>query len=234
MKVSLKDSVSGILNQMHGKQSVAKGSYGENSVFKICEDFYQSCGGILIHSYEYAVDKELAGNIKRQDYGNSFYVENLGSTTEIDVMYISKYRVFPIEVKAYRANEITFTDDKIDGCYKVNKSPVHQNEMHCRHLYSHIYRALPKGGTTRPVHTPYGDLATEYIVPIVCMVDKADILDGRSDWQREYIKLTILDQLHELISFYNTPLDYQIDLDLMDKVLKEDMTQSSTYLPVRK
>lgn len=232
-KGGLKNSVSGLLQQMRSTGGTAKGSVGEQAVFKVCEEFYQSQGGILIHSYEYNVDKDLAGNIKKQDYGDTFYVENLGSTTEIDVMYISKFRVFPIEVKAYRANEITFTDTEVKGCRTTSKSPVHQNEMHCRHLYSTIFRGLPEGGTTKLISTPYGNCGTEYIVPIVCMVDKADILDCRSDWQRNYIKLTILNYLRKVIEENNTPLDYQIDLTLMDKVLKEAMHSSAVYLPPR-
>lgn len=233
-KDALGGSISAILNSMHSTGGVNKGSIGEQAVFKICEEFYKTQGGILIHSYSYKVDKDLAGNIKRQEFNDGFFIENLGGSTEIDILYISKFRIFPIEVKAYKAKEITFTDDKIEGCYKTNKSPVHQNEMHCRHLYSALMRAIPEGGTTQLIQTPFGQCGTKYIVPIVCMVDKADILDGRSEWQRDYIKLTILNNLHQVIAENNTPLDFQIDLSLMDKVLKEGMVDHTTYLPPRK
>ena len=216
---NLDRSVNDLLNRMHDQRGVDKGSYGEQAVFKICEKFYQTEGGILIHSYSYNVDRDQAGNIKKNENGQLF-VENLGSSTEIDVLYISKYRVFPIEVKAYRAKEITLTDDGISGSMKTDKSPVHQNEMHCRHLYAHLFKVLPVG-------------STEYIVPIVCMVDKATIKDMRSDWQRDYIKLSILNTFEQTIQQFNTPLQYQLNLMAIDKVLKDNLISSEVYLPPR-
>ncbi len=211
--------VNNILKQMHSHVSTDKGTYGELAVFEICKQFYNK-GGILIHSYSYKVDPSLPGNIKKRDADNSLYVENLGSTTEIDVMLVTKYRVFPIEVKAYKANKITLKDDGIYGCYKTDKSPVHQNEMHCRHLYSYLYEALPDG-------------KTDYIVPIVCMVDEATIEDYRSQWQQEYIHLTILDTLKQTIENFNTPLDYQLNLTLVDASLRKGMFSCEKYLPIK-
>ncbi len=208
------------LDKMHSNRNVGKGTYGEEAVFQICEEFYQREGGILIHSYTYKVDKEQAGNIKRGDNGQ-LYIENLGDHTEIDVLYISKFRIFPIEVKAYRAREIRLDDAGIYGCYKTDKSPVHQNEMHCRHLYHPLlYRMLPDGDTN-------------YIVPTVCMVDKATIIDERSDWQKDYIKVCILNTLADTIRQFNTPLQYQLNLQLADKLLKEGMLKNEKYLPPR-
>ena len=215
----LNSSVNQLLSKMRTSTQTGKGTFGEQAVFKICEQFYQTQGGILIHSYAYKTDKDQAGNIKKGKNGE-LYVENLGDYTEIDVMYVSKFRVFPIEVKAYKAKKITLTDDGIHGCYSTEKSPIHQNEMHCRHLYPHIFRTLPNGDT-------------RYIVPIVCMVDKAKIIDERSDWQKVYIKLCVLNTLQQVIEENNTPLDYQINLQLMDKILKEAMINSDKYLPPR-
>lgn len=215
---SLGNAVNKHLSNMHNRTGADKGSFGEEAVFRICEDFYQREGGILIHSYSYKVDKDLEGNIKSD--GTKLHVESLGSSTEIDVLYISQYRVFPIEVKAYKAKQITLTDDSISGCYVTNKSPVHQNEMHCRHMYSHIFRALPDG-------------KTDYIVPIVCFVDSATITDNRSPWQQDYIKISILDTLEDLIRLNNTPLDYKINLTTMNQILTEAKVSSEKYLPVR-
>lgn len=215
----LNNSVDQLLGKMRTTTRTGKGTFGEQAVFKICEQFYQTQGGILIHSYAYKTDKDQAGNIKKGENGE-LYVENLGDYTEIDVMYVSKFRVFPIEVKAYKANKITLTDEGIHGCYSTKKSPIHQNEMHCRHLYPHIFRTLPSGDT-------------RYIVPIVCMVDKAKIIDERSKWQQIYIKLCVLNTLQQVIEENNTPLDYQINLQLMDTILKEAMISSEKYLPPR-
>lgn len=216
---SLNSSVNGLLNKMRSSSQTGKGTFGEQAVFKICEQFYQSEGGILIHSYSYKTDKEQAGNIKKGQNGQ-LYVENLGDYTEIDILYVSKFKIFPIEVKAYKSKEIRLDDAGIYGCYKTDKSPVHQNEMHCRHYYSHIFRALQNGDT-------------RFIVPIVCMVDKATIIDERSDWQKEYIKLCILDTLEKTIRENNTPIGYQLNLQLIDSILKEYMINSEKYLPPR-
>lgn len=215
----LDGSVNSLLGKMRDSSQTGKGTYGEQAVFKICEQFYQKEGGILIHSYSYKVDKEQKGNIKRGENGQ-LYVENLGDYTEIDVLYVSKFRVFPIEVKAYRAKEIRFDDAGIYGCFKTDKSPVHQNEMHCRHLYPHIFRALPEG-------------KTDYIVPLVCMVDKCNIIDERLDWQRDYIKLCVLNNLEETIRANNTPLNYRLNLQDMNNILKEAMIKEEKYLPPR-
>lgn len=216
----LNSSVNDVLKKMHTFSQVEKGSYGEEAVFKICEDMYQNEGGILIHSYTYKVEPDQAGNIKRDEATNRLFVENLGPTTEIDVLYVSKFRVFPIEVKAYKSKEITIDDAGIYGCYKTDKSPVHQNEMHCRHLYPKIFRAFANGNS-------------EFIVPIVCMVDKAKIVDNRTDWQKDYIKLCILNNFEQTIRQFNTPLGYQLNLQLIDKILREAMTKSEKYFPPR-
>lgn len=218
--MSLESDVNKYLSAMHSKRGVDKGSYGEMAVFKICEQFYRDNGGILIHSYSFKVDKDQAGNIKKDENGNLF-IENLGSSTEIDVLYVSQYRVYPIEVKAYKAKQIELKDDGIYGCYKTDKSPIHQNEMHCRHLYPFLFRALPNGDT-------------RYIVPVVCLVDKCKIIDARSDWQKDYIHLTVLNNIKQFIEETNTPLEYRFDLDLVDKLLREYLVESETYLPVRK
>ena len=217
--MNVQDEINDILSDMHSQDTIAKGTVGEKAVAKICEEFYQQYGGILYHSYEYYVDPDLPGNIKRSEDGK-LYLENLGSTTEIDVLLVTPYRVFPIEVKSYKAKEIILKDDSIEGCAVTNKSPVHQNEMHCRHLYSKIFRVLPNG-------------STEYIVPLVCFVDKCKVIDKRSAWQKEYIHLCILDTLKSTIQKFNTPLDYTINLKSMDKQLKEYATKWDSYYPPR-
>ncbi len=215
---NLANAVNDALKKMHSHSATEKGSYGEVAVFKICESLYQKEGGILIWSYAFRTDKELAGNIKKEN--GRLFIERTGDMTEIDVLYVSRYRVFPIEVKAYRANTITLRDDSISGCNVTHKSPVHQNEMHARHMYSHIFKSLPEGNP-------------DYIIPIVCMVDKTTLVDDRSDWQREYIKACVLNQLYGIIIELNKPMNYQINLVAMDKVLREAMVSNGKYLPPR-
>ena len=73
---SLDSSVNDCLKNMHSRQSTEKGAYGEEAVFKICEQFYQSNGGILYHSYTYKTDETKQGNIKKNEDGTLF-VENV-------------------------------------------------------------------------------------------------------------------------------------------------------------
>lgn len=216
--MSLDSDVNAILKHMHTQGTIEKGTTGELGVTKICENIYQKQGGILYHSYEYKVDKDLAGNIKKKD--GQLFVENLGSTTEIDVLLVTPFRIFPIEVKAYRANKITLKDDGIYGCAVTDKSPVHQNEMHCRHLYSHIFKCMPDGDT-------------EYIVPIVCFVDKAEVEDKRSSWQKDYIKVSILNTLEDTIIANNNPGKFRLNLKAIDQALKDASTGWDKYYPVR-
>lgn len=216
---SLNSSVNECLKNMHSKQSTEKGAFGEEAVFKICEQFYMSNGGILYHSYSYKTDETKAGNIKKNENGQ-LYVENLSGTTEIDVLLVTPYRVFPIEVKAYRAKEIVLTDDGISGCFKTDKSPVHQNEMHCRHLYPTLFRALPQGNT-------------DFVVPIVCFVDKCKVVDKRSPEQKSYIYVTVLSTLRKFIQKMNTPNGCVLDLNLIQKLLTEIEVSSEKHLPVR-
>jgi hypothetical protein len=211
--------INALLKSMHSKEVKEKGTTAEMGVVKICEEFYQEYGGILYHSYTYKVDKDLQGNIKRNDNGN-LYVENLGATTEIDILLVTPFRVFPIEAKAYRTKKITFTDDGVSGCAVTNKSPIHQHEMHCRHLYSHIFKSLPDGDTS-------------YIVPIVCMIDKAQLEDKRSSWQKDYIKLCTINSLREVLIKYNVPGKYMLDLKSIDMTLKEASTDHVKYFPLR-
>ena len=218
--MSLTSDVNKILNTMHSFNSSEKGVYGEKAVLAICEDIYQRKGGILIHSYAYKTEDVLAGNIKRD--GAKYYVENLGSFTEIDVLLVTPYKVFPIEVKAYKANKITLSNEKISGCHSTNKSPEHQNEMHCRHLYPHIYTALPDG-------------CSNYIVPIVVFADDCTLADVRTNDRKQYIKVTILNRLRSLIEEYNKPYNgYMIDLRVMDEKLKTAMVSNEKYLTLIK
>jgi hypothetical protein len=65
------------------------------------------------------------------------------------------------------------------------------------------------------------------------MVDKCTIVDERSDWQKEYIKLCVLNNLEDTIRRYNTPLDYKLNLQLMDNILREALIKQEKYLPPR-
>lgn len=216
--MNLTEEVNKHLSSMHSAQGVDKGTPGENAAFAVCEFLYQSIGGILYHSYTYPSCKGLPGNIKSGS--NGLFIENLGEFTEIDILYATQYRVFVIEVKSYKANTITLTDTNISGCKSKDKSPVHQNEMHCRHLYPILRPIIPDG-------------VSKYIVPIVCFVDECRVVDNRSDYQKEYVKVTILNYLREVILGLNTPLSFRFDMEKLDNYLRKSCIKYSKYFPLR-
>lgn len=195
-----------------------KGVFGEKAALRVCEEIYQQCGGILYHSYTYKSSPGLPGNIKRGPDG--FYLMPVGSVTEIDVLLVTPFKVFPLEIKAYKANRIVLTDERISGCAVTEKSPIHQNEMHCRHLYPDLVRALPEG-------------STKYIEPVVVFVDKCTLEDNRSSWQKAYIKAATLNTLRSCLVTLNRPLEYRIDLGVMAKCLEESCVSCEKYFKLR-
>lgn len=224
LKVSdLVKDIDNILAEMDAnrKDIKAKGTLGEKAVFRICEEIYRIEGGILYHSFTYKVDPEKEGNIKIRADGK-YDVENLGSTTEIDILLVTPYRIFPIEVKSYSvtSGRLVLTNGGIEGCLKTDKSPVHQNEMHCRHLYSHVFKAIPNG-------------ETKYIMPIVVFVDRCKLDDNRSVEQKRYIPATTLDYVESIIRKFDEPQEYRLDLKAIDKALKECCTGYEKCLPCR-
>ena len=211
-------SIDNILKRMHSQDAIAKGTTGEQAVFTICEKFYNEYGGILIHSYAYKTVDGLAGNIKTK-YGE-FYIENIGGYTEIDILLCTPFKIFPIEVKAYKAKKIVLTDDGIAGCNVTSKSPIHQNEMHMRHLYPQIFTNIP------------GGKCYDYVVPIVVFVDRCTIEDNRSQEIQDYIPIAILNTLNATITRYNKPVNNTIiDLKGLEQSLRSAMVSNSVFLP---
>lgn len=214
----MSSEVNSILMRMHQHRGAGKGDYGEQAVFSICEEIYNQQTGILIHSYCYKTIPGLAGNIKKD--GSKLYVEHLGGYTEIDVLLVTPFKIFPIEVKAYAANSITLTDEGISGCNVTNKSPIHQNEMHLRHLYPNIYLSIPEGD------------CYNYVVPIVVFVDRCTLIDKRSDRVRKYIPIAILNNLKATIAVNNVPYNNTLlDLKDLELSLRKAMISSSKFLP---
>lgn len=191
-----------------------KGELGEQAVLSICMDRKEKVGnGLLYQSYTYPYQTNASGvcytgNVKLE---NNQFVEYTKDTyqDEIDVLYITSYRVFPIEVKSYKARTLSVYEHWFNrGSTPVDRSPVMQAEKHARHLYHAIYDVLPDG-------------SPEYIVPIVCFVDKCKVLDDRSQHFRDYVPVCILNNLLSIINKYNTPLDYNLDLNEIERKLNE-------------
>ena len=200
-----------------------KGNLGEDAVLSLCLEYKRGCNGILIQSFQYPYasnreGKNYIGNIK---YENGKYYEvtdRNGLEDEIDILLITPYRIFPIEVKSYKAN-IQIYDHWMrrdnngatgggNKMQEVDKSPVAQAEKHARHLYHQLSPVLPDG-------------AASYIVPIVCFVDKCAVDDDRAPANQEYLPVTILNTLPSTLGKYNVPLRYGLDLDAVRRRLKE-------------
>lgn len=213
------NSVKSFIDEMRSSQGVDKGVWGERAALRLLLDVYRERGGILIHSYEYQTDPTKNGNIKQEN--GKHYLEKLGPLTEIDILYVSQYRVYPIEIKSYNADTITLDTNGIYGCHTTNKSPIHQNEMHCNHLYSAIAESI----NGNPM----------YIVPIVCFMtwhNKPIIQDNRPEEERRYILTANINTLMDTIMRCDTPLDCRLNLDMVDRQLRAVMNSADSYYPV--
>ena len=202
-------SINDILGEMRNAGKIQdvrmKGDKGEDAVLAICYDRKQKIGnGLLYQSFKYPYQTSRSGvcytgNIK---YENKEFIEFTDDSLndEIDVLYVTPYRVLVIEVKSYNARTLDVYEHWFNrNGSPVDKSPVTQAEKHARHLYHAIYDVLPDGDP-------------RYICPIVCFVDKCRIRDDRSDYFRNYIPVCVLNNLLSTIQHCNTPLDYNLDL----------------------
>lgn len=203
---------SGKLQDMKGK-----GDAGEDAVLNICLERQRRRGGLLYQSFEYPYQsnnegKVYTGNIKWEDDEYREYTETKRQLyDEIDVLYITDYRVFAIEVKAYHAKIDITNEWMTKNGVKVDKSPIAQAEKHARHLYHAICDVLPDG---KP----------QYIIPICCFVDRCTITDNRSDKMSYYIPVSILNTFKKKIIEYDTPLEYNLDLPAIKRKLSEVKT----------
>lgn len=202
-------SINDVLGKMRKAGKVQdmkeKGNLGEEAVLALCYDRRERSGvGLLYQSFMYPYQSNrqnvvYTGNIK---YENGEFIEYTDDkiNDEIDVLYITPYRIFVIEVKSYGARKLEVYDHwfNYNGA-PVDKSPITQAEKHARHLYHAIYDVIPDG---KPI----------YIVPIVCFVDKCQLLDDRDDYFQDYVPVSVLNTFLATIERNNVPLEYNLDL----------------------
>lgn len=207
-------NINKILNDMRESSAIqdyeSKGALGEEAVFAILAERPDKC--LLYNSlrYPYQTNRQgivYLGNIK---YENNVFVDYSSDTTEdeIDCVYITKYRIFPIEVKSYHVKRIDVYDHWINRVDEpMDKSPVAQAEKHARHMYHAIYDVLPKGDPS-------------YIKPVVCFVDQCVIRDARDKYFQNYIPVCTLNALNKVINKYNKPLKYALSLKDIEHKIK--------------
>lgn len=220
-------SINDVLSNMRKAGKVqdhrSKGDLGEDSVLMVCYERKQAAGiGLLYQSYKYPYQSNRSGvvytgNVK---YENGQFVEYTKDTLddEIDVLYITPYRIFPIEVKSYHARFLDVYEHWFNkNSQPVDKSPIMQAEKHARHLYHAIYDVLPDGDPS-------------YIQPIVCFVDRCRVRDDRSDHFRNYVPVCILNNLMRTLNAYNKPLMYNLDLNMIEMKLNDVKTSIKKIL----
>lgn len=195
----------------------SKGEYGETAALQVCLDRRDKQGcGLLYHSFVYPYQTTRSGVCYTGNvvYQNEHFIEFTKDTIsdEIDILYVTPYRIFPIEVKSYGNTKLNIYDFWFNrGSTPVEKSPIAQAEKHARHLYHAITSVLPDGNP-------------DYIKPIVCFVDKCKVHDERSAEQQEYIPVSILNTLRATLNKYSVPLEYNLDLDAIATKLNQIKT----------
>lgn len=204
------------MKKMHKHRAIhkTKGDFGELAVIEVVKAYSKIRGGRVYHSYKYRYASNrhginYPGNIHRDANGKYTSVNgNSGTEDEIDVLYITPYRIFVIEAKArggvWKIDEEWCTQNS----RPVDKSPIAQGEKHARHLYHSLYEYLPDGNEN-------------YIVPIVVYVDRVRVMDSRSAKSKFYIPATIVNQLKKKLASHDTPLQYELDIDSIMEKLKQ-------------
>lgn len=204
----------GKLQNMKGK-----GDAGEDAVLQLILERQRRTGGLVYQSFRYPYQKNRAGitylgNIKLENGEYVEYTDAKNGRTledEIDILYVTPYRVIPIEVKSYHANLKVYNDWMDKQGEPVDKSPIAQAEKHARHLYHAISDVLPDG---RP----------EYIRPVVCFVDRCRLEDKRTSASISYLPCCILNTLKKTVVEVNSPLKYNLDVNMIERKLREVRT----------
>lgn len=195
------------LKKMNARRDIAveKGTAGEEAVLGLIQSYMEIRGGALYHSYSYPYAQNRHGIY----YPGNIYLEGekylevpgrAGLYDEIDVLYITPSRIFSIEVKARGGKWKLYDHWATQNSRLVDKSPMAQAEKHARHLYHQIYEYLPNGSRS-------------YIVPLVVLVDKAELEDSRSMEFKQVLPVARLNNLKAKISSYDTTLAYSLNVD---------------------
>ena len=198
-----------------------KGALGEAVVLDVMHELRTKRGGLLMQGFMYPYASNRQGKIY---VGNIFYDKNRQPpfydvtsqlNDEIDILYISYYRIFAIEVKSYHARKMVLQKNgwmTREGS-AMEKAPTAQAEKHVRHLYHQLYDVLPDGNPN-------------YIIPIVCFVDECSVTDERDQDLANYMPVCPLNTLQQTVLLYDRPLGgYTLDLDMIQKKLKMIQTE---------
>ncbi|MDR1523254.1 MAG: NERD domain-containing protein [Endomicrobium sp.] len=215
-------SVNTILKQMRQAGRLqdirAKGDLGEDAALAVVHSYYNKKGCLLYKgfTYKYASDKRsksYIGNVFLQQDGSYTAISEKSLSDEIDILYISNYRIFPIEIKSYHAKlDLTVKYLKKNGVIQYgvsgHKNPIWQSEKHARHLYHRLYDVIPDG-------------EPRYIQPIVCFTDRCELHDERSDEHKFYLPCVILNTLKQCLCDFDVPQKYRLNIAEIEKKLEK-------------
>lgn len=204
-----------------------KGNEDELALLALLKSMQNSINMSIFHSYSYPIpiDKtgnEYPGNIflncdsnplpndyKMLDNNKCWIRLNNNSKDEIDLLVITEFKIFVIEVKAKSGKNWIFNNY---WDYRANipeEKPVTcQSEKHARYMYHHLIEFIPEGNP-------------EYIQPMIVYVDEACIKDKRSKDMKRYLPLTILNLFESQFKKLNKPLKFKIDMKAINLFLKK-------------
>lgn len=201
-----------------------KGTQGEIAILEILKSYQQSRGGVIYHSFSYPYasnryGKNYPGNIYRDKVSGKFTTVDGNASTkdEIDLLYITRYRIFVIEVKA-RGGTWKLDDWARQNSRICEKYPIAQTEKHCRHLYHHIYEYIPEQNTN-------------YIVPMTVFVDKAKVIDTRPKEMKDYILVSVANNFKAKLVSRDLPLKYELNIEaIKNKLLNISSGKPTIYI----
>jgi len=203
------------------KDYKVKGSAGEEAILALLQNYQLRYGGTIFHSFTYEYSKRrdgtnYPGNIKYEEGKYKEISGNSGTKDEIDLLYVTPYRIFVIECKARSGKWNLFDHWAKQQSNMVDKSPLAQSEKHARHLYYLLYEYLPEG---RP----------EYIVPLTVFVDRAVIEDARSNDFKQYLPVAIINNFMKKFAGEDKPLKYGLEMDRIVDKLKRSGENTGIY-----
>lgn len=133
--------------------------------------------------------------------------------TEADLLVVTPYNVFVIEIKTIygkmKVNEDYTMEIVNQGDFRGNhekKNFFRQNEMHCRHIYYHLHDILPNGDSS-------------YIKPLIVMTGKMKVFDERNKSDKIRNPLVITNKLIPNLSRMDKPKDFLLDINRIRKRL---------------
>lgn len=200
------------MTKLRGRDAGAgKGDIGEAAALQILMLYKNRIGRrcVIIQSFAYPYVSNIEGNIKLTPDGGFIHEPGkAGTDDEIDIVMITEHRIFLIEVKAY-SGKIMVNDIWTHHANQWDeKSAICQAEKHGRHFYHSFYDVLPDG--------EHGYIKLLTVFTGSCVVE-----DSRTR-NKEYIPIAIANDMNRIISMFDKPGKFYIDVDAVLKKMMEN------------